>query len=281
VGAMPLRGPGTWALAALLTAISPPAWLAPAAGQDKAPADLTAEQIVEKNVAARGGLDAWRKIQTMAWSGHIRTGNDSGPSVEFVFEQKRPNKTRFEITSGNEKTLQVFDGTRGWRIGAALGGAPVLRRFTPLEVRFARAAQGIDGLLIDHQARGIAVTLEGTEEIEGRSTYRLNVTLPSGSTRRVWINRQTFLEVKHERQTRTRTRADGTSSVFYRNYRAIDGLKMPLTIESAAHDGKPAEKMEIDNVTLNPSLSDAHFERPDLPQRRKEPPELQSALPPP
>ncbi len=42
------------------------------AGEPDIAPGLTAAQIVEKNVAARGGLDAWRKIQTMAWVGSCR-----------------------------------------------------------------------------------------------------------------------------------------------------------------------------------------------------------------
>src|ERR1700680_1312874 len=41
---------------------------------------LSAEQIVERHVAARGGLQAWRAVQTLAVSGTMDAG--SGDSVE-------------------------------------------------------------------------------------------------------------------------------------------------------------------------------------------------------
>jgi hypothetical protein len=242
-------------------------------------ADLTAEQIVEKSVAARGGLDAWRKIQTMTWSGHIETGNPSTSSVEFVLEQKRPNKTRFETTSPAEKTVRLFDGTHGWKVVPVGGGSRVLRRFTPLELRSARDAQGIDGLLIDYEARGSTMALEGTDDIEGRKAYRLNVRLSSGSMRRVWVDAQTFLEVKHERQTRAVNGGVGSVSVFYRDYCTIGGVRLPLTIESVRGSVAGAAKMVIDSVTLNPSLSDAHFGRPDATPRVNRAPMLRSQSP--
>ena len=37
--------------------------------------ELSAAQIVEKNIAVRGGLEAWHNIQTMVWIGHIETAN--------------------------------------------------------------------------------------------------------------------------------------------------------------------------------------------------------------
>src|ERR1700720_2586823 len=50
-----------------------------AAGGKTAPPNLTAQQIVEKHVAARGGLQAWRAVQTMSWSGKMDAG--AGDSV--------------------------------------------------------------------------------------------------------------------------------------------------------------------------------------------------------
>lgn len=269
---MSLRGLGAWALAGLTSAA------VAAAGAD-AVATLTADRIVEKNVAARGGLEAWRKVQTMAWTGHLETDNPSAPMRPFVLEYKRPNKSRFEITGEHEKSVRVFDGAAGWKMRTSSSVAPSVKPYNPLEVRSAHDAQGIDGLLIDHQAKGIEVSLEGTDDIEGRRAYRLNVKLPSGSMRHVWVDAQTFLEVKSDHESHA-PRGGGIVSVFYRNYRTIDGLQMPMTIETDAPNAKMVEKVVIDAVTLNPSLSDAHFERPAPVERRHAAPGLRSGSPP-
>jgi len=56
---------------------------------------LSAEQIIEKNITARGGLDAWRKVQSMVWVGHIESANAPAPNLPFVLVQQHPNKSRF------------------------------------------------------------------------------------------------------------------------------------------------------------------------------------------
>jgi outer membrane lipoprotein-sorting protein len=269
---MSMRGLGAWALAGLVSA-------AAAAGEADSAPTLTADQIVEKNVAARGGLEAWRKIRTMVWTGRIQTGNPSAPTVPFVLEYKRPNKMRFEIKADHEKSVRVFDGTAGWRARTSSSGAPTVKPYSPLELRSARDAQGIGGLLIDHQTRGIKVALEGTDEVEGHRAYRLAVTLASGSTRHVWVDAQTFLDLKYDRESHASGGSTGTASVFYRNYRTIDGLQIPMTMETGAEGGNAAEKMVIDDVTLNPSLSDAHFEKPNALQGHKTQRGLRSAFP--
>jgi len=38
------------------------------ADEGQAPARLTADQIVEKSIAAKGGLQQWRAVQTMSFT---------------------------------------------------------------------------------------------------------------------------------------------------------------------------------------------------------------------
>jgi hypothetical protein len=251
-------------VASLLTA-------AAVAGEVGTAQNLTVEQIVEENVAARGGLEAWRKVQTMVWDGYVETGNPAAPITRFVYEWKRPNKMRSEITVAHEKSLYVFNGAAGWKVSPSDTGAPALRRYTRSELRSARDAQGIDGLLIDHQARGIEVALDGLDQIEGHSTYRLNVTLPSGARRRVWVDAQTFLEFKSEREPNPARGHIAPAPVYYRSYQRVDGLVVPRTIETEPRGATAAHTMVIEDVTLNPSLSGAHFERPDLPRKDRTP----------
>lgn len=234
------------------------------AGKPVVAAELTAAQIVEKNVAARGGLEAWRKIQSMVWVGHIERTHANAPNLPFVLELKRPNKTRFEIKAQNQTAVRVFDGSHGWKQHPAASGKPELQPYTAEELRFAGEGQGIDGPLMDHQAKGIAVALDGVDEVEGRKAYRLNVKLPSGARHHIWIDAQTFLDVKYDRQSRDALGRPGTMLVFYRNYKTIDGIEVPLMIESGADTTKATDRMVIDKLVLNPQLPDQLFAKPGI-----------------
>ncbi len=227
--------------------------------------ELSAPQIVEKNIAARGGLEAWRKIQTMVWVGHIESAHGPAPELPFVLLQKRPNKTHFEIKAQNQVALRVYDGTHGWKLRSLGNGKPELQPYTAEELSFAHDGQGIDGPLVDYQAKGVAVALDGVDEVEGRKAYRLSVKLPSGVAHHVWIDAQTFLDVKYDRESRNNFGQSGKLSVFYRNYKTIEGLQIPLTIESSGDMAKGTDKMVIDKVVLNPPLEDMLFAKPEIP----------------
>jgi hypothetical protein len=241
-----------------------------AAGKAPAP-QLSTDEIIEKNAAARGGLDAWRQVRTMIWVGHIESAHAPMPSMQFVLQQERPNKTRFEINAMGEKTVRVFDGTHGWKANAGHDGRPQVRPYTIEELRYAQGAQGIDGPLIDHTAKGIEVTLEGLDEIEGRRAYRLELRLASGELDRLWIDATSFLDIRYDR---TPAGAAGGAtrvvSTRCRDYKTFDGLQIPSVIETGASagPGSAPDRMVIERVVVNPPLDKRTFANPAASQGR-------------
>jgi len=59
----------------------------------------------------------------------------------------------------------------------------------------------------------------------------------------------------------------GRLAMFYRNYKTIEGVQIPLMIESGVDVAKASDKMVIDKVTLNPQLDEMTFAKPNIPGR--------------
>lgn len=245
------------------------ACLAPLVHAQAAPA-LTAAEIVQKNANARGGLEAWQRLQTMAWTGYVESGTKPGRKLQFLLEQKRPNKTRFELITDGQRSIRLYDGTGGWKLRPnPSNGRPDLSRYSDDELRFARGAQVIDGPLMDYVAKGGIVAVEGTGLAEGRSVYILDVKLPSGGNHRVWVDAETFLEVRHDRQVRSVLGQEGMVTVLFRGYREFEGVTLPTRIETGGGIGESANRLVIERVALNPELDDRMFARPDMPVSRR------------
>ena len=242
------------------------------AGPKATVASLSVQQIIQRNVAARGGLERWRACGTMAWVGQIESAHAPVPNMHFTLEQQRPNKTRFEVDALGRKTVRVFDGTQGWKLRAAQNGIrPDAQPFAAEELKFARAGQGIDGPLIDAAAKGNLVTLEGLDEIEGHPAYRLEVRLFAGKRDRRWIDAKSFLDIRCDRVV------DGPGpaglprkvvSLLYRDYKTFEGLKMPTIIETSGDAHSPPARMVIERVLLNPPLDSWAFVNPATPRSR-------------
>jgi hypothetical protein len=251
---------GAATIAAGLVAVASAFGCAPAA-------KLTAAEIVAKNVAARGGLDAWRKVETMVWMGHVESAHAPAPRMQFKLEQKRPNKTRLQINALGENSVRVFDGVHGWKLRRT-GGRPEAQPYTPQELRFAQAGHGIEGPLIDYAAKGNSVTLESVEDVGERKAYHLNVRLAKGGNEDVWVDTKTYLDIRYDRMAEGPAGAPRQVSVNYGDYRGVEGLQILFLIETGGGQGTTPDKMQIEGVVLNAPLDDSIFENPAAPHPR-------------
>ena len=259
------------------------------------PAMMSAEQIVERNISARGGLDAWRRIKSMSLMGRIDAGKqrpDGGRiamlnspraraelkaelnksafgkggqvasekiiQLPFRMDLKRPLKSRLEISFQGDTAVQVYDGSQGWKLRPYLGRREV-EPYSETEGRIASEQQALDGPLVDYAAKGTKVALEGSERLEGHNTYRLKLTFRNGEVRRLWVDAKTFLDVKIEGAPR---RFDGKMrpvATYFHDYRTVDGVKVPFLLETRVEGVRDSEKIAIETVVLNPALEDSRF----------------------
>jgi hypothetical protein len=283
------------------------ACMAEAGAAAPAQAKFSAAEVVTKNVAARGGLQAWREVQTMSLTGKTGAGGNQRatlkvptqgeatvgaqktdqPAVQprrvdevylpFLLELARPHKMRFELQFAGQTALQVYDGANGWKLRPYLNRLDV-EPYTADEMKAAARESELDGALIDYAAKGTRIESDGMEKVEDRDTYKLKLTLKSGAVIHVWVDAQTFLETKIEGQPR---RLDGIShpvEIYYRDYRNVNGLEIPFVLETRVlpvtktamglrDTPVPPEKTLIEKVVINPKFDAALFSKPASPTK--------------
>ncbi len=259
---------------------------------------LSADEVVARNVQARGGLKAWRAVQTLSWSGKMGAGGNQrtplpvqvpgkGPNkltvpprpkeeaqLPFQMDMERVRKVRLELQFNGQTAVQVYDGTNGWKVRPYLNRHDV-EPFTDDELKTAAEQSDLDGLLVDYAAKGEKVELEGMEKVEDHDAYKLKVSLKDGRTVHVWIDARTFLEAKMEGTPR---RLDGKMhpvEIYYRDFRAVHGLQIPFVLETRvlplSAPGKavrethvPPEQIVIEKVEVNPKFDASRFSKPTV-----------------
>lgn len=228
-----------------------------------APANFSAEQVVEKNVAARGGLAAWRGVQTLTLEGQVDAGGKPSHSLPYVLKQKRPHLSRLEIIFKDQVSLQVYDGKQGWKLRPFLNRIEV-EAYTPEEARQAVAADDLDGALIDYAAKGNQVSLAGTESVEGHPAYKLAVKHHDGGVHHVWVDAGSFLELKAEGEKRKLDGRPHDVSIYFRDWKSEHGLMIAHTTDTVVEATKqPAPyRMTITKVSVNDVLDDKLFQKP-------------------
>src|SRR5688572_5619877 len=174
--------------AALLLALG----AAPAAAQ-------TADEIIEKHLAAMGGREALGRIRTRISTGSITLTTAVGPvsgSVESF--AKAPNRSRTLITldltafgAGKIVNDQRFDGTTGFIIDTLNGD----REITGSQLEVLRNS-AFPTAWLDYRTRDLAISLSGKESLGDRPAFVLETTPKVGPRVRSWVDAETFMLLK-------------------------------------------------------------------------------------
>jgi outer membrane lipoprotein-sorting protein len=270
-----------------------------AAESNASASSLSVAQIVEKHAAARGGLTAWRAVQTLSITGKLDAGTgDSvarsrtlalqgvGASVKraeraaaqtgadpnkgaaqvqlpFRLEMQRPHKSRLEVDFAGKTAVQVYDGENGWKVRPFLNRDDV-EPFTADEAASEGSKPDLDGPLVDYAAKGTQVALEATEPVDGHKAYKLKLTMKNGDVRHIWIDAQSFLDVKVEGSPH---RMDGKMRsvwIYQRDFRSVQGLMVPYLYETAVEGITQRHRMLVESVKVNPALDATRFVKPQV-----------------
>src|SRR5437016_161096 len=262
--ALPMRSPALFLMSLLAGASLTPAL---AAGALRAPpAGVSLSQIVEKHVAARGGVKAWHAVQTLAVSGKLDAGTGdsvtrsitmarqgAGASARrgeraaaeaavkgtaerqvqlpFRLEMKRPRKSRLEIDFAGKTAVQVYDGQQGWKLRPYLNRDDV-EPFTAEEAKSEEAKADLEPPLVDYAAKGSQVAVEGMEPVDGQDAYKLKLTLKNGDVQHIWIDAKSFLDVKVEGLPRRMHGKIRAGWLNQRDFRSVHGVMVPYLYET-------------------------------------------------
>jgi outer membrane protein assembly factor BamB len=226
-----------------------------------AAADLTAEQIVERYVAARGGAERWRKLESLRMTGTYSAFSEESP---FTLLRQRGDLFRLEFSLFGAPAIRARDGEGPWGQHALL--FPEAGRIDegPYKTQFERES-AFGPVLLDWQERGVAIERVGSGEINGLQTLDLAVTLADGQKETWHLDPVTFLEVAVDSQVMDFTQLPEPilQRAFYADFREVEGLVLPFRIDWEFN--ARLESMSVDSAELNPPIDEAAFAAPPPP----------------
>jgi len=217
----------------------------------------TVDEIIAKNIQARGGLDKIKSLQSLRESGKIAIG---GFRAAFVEENKRPFKVREEQILQGMVGVDAYDGKTAWHI------VPWEGRKDP-DLISADDRKGlvedadIEGPLVDYKNKDHRAEYVGHDPVEGTDCYKIKLTLATGDVQYHYIDTDTFLELKVENEMNVRGTIRYTET-YYGDYEKVDGLYFPFAMESGAKGDSERVKLTVDKIVVNPALPDSRFAMP-------------------
>jgi len=224
---------------------------------------LSADQIVAKAIAARGGADKIKAVQSQKISGKIAFGPDAeGP---FFVEYKRPGKMHMEFSIAGQTMVRVYNGNgSGWIINPFSDGDKGVQPMSGDELKNISDESDFDGPLVDYQAKGNKIEFDGTEDIDGKSAYRIKLTTKTGNVRFYSYDAESFLLAQWGGSRTDQGKTIYVASLF-RDYRDVHGLKYAFQIDSGSPRSPVVQQITVEKIDLDLPLDESAFLRPTGP----------------
>jgi outer membrane lipoprotein-sorting protein len=218
----------------------------------------TVDELLAKNVEAKGGLAKIKALKTQRATGKAI----GGPGMEFPFVMvgKRPDHVRMEFVVQGMTGIQAYDGKTAWTSMPFMGKKDP-EVMPPEDAKAFIEQADFDGPLMDYKEKGHTIELAGKEQVEGADAYKLKVTLKNGEVRYYYLDAETYLEVKVEAKRMVRgSEVEGES--YMGDYKDVGGLMMAHSIESGMKGAPQRQKLVLEKIELNPDLDDTLFSMP-------------------
>ena len=184
----------------------------------------------------------------------IPDDNVSGP-LKIVAKAPGSLRLTMDIT-GYGLVETVLDGSQGWEKNPDAGVHAMSK--TDLA-----DAQRDHDFYREVRLKELYSKIEtaGRDKIEGRSVYVLEATPAAGSAEKLYFDAESGLLVKHDFERVTLEDGIVQFEMLLRDYREVDGVKYPFTIEQRAPDNTMIFKFtEIKN---NAPLEETAFAKPE------------------
>jgi len=225
---------------------------------------MTADQLVAKNVEAKGGADALRALQSLRVTGKMLV-NQGQLELAYAETKKRPGAVRTEITLQGMTMVQAYDGTEGWKI-SPFQGRKDPEKMSADDAKGLIEAAEVDGPLVDWKEKGSAVEYLGTEDVDGTLAHKLKVTRKNGDVSFVFLDPDHFLEIRILSQ-RVERGAQVETETDLSDYEKINGVFVPFSVESGNKGGSDKQKIILEKAEGNVPLDDAAFRFPTNPSK--------------
>jgi hypothetical protein len=224
----------------------------------------TADEIVEKHLAALGGRAAMGKLKSRSIKGTISVTTPVGElagTIETLNQE--PNKQRtlvqLDLTAvglGKVTQDQRFDGTTGYVIDTLQGN----RDITGDQLEGMKNGS-FPNPFLNYKQAGATVELAPKEKVGARDAYVLVFKPKVGPSARQYVDAETFLPIKQVVKINVpQVGGDVEQTTEFSDFKDVDGVKVPFQVKTSS--SIQTITVKVTQVEHNTQIDQTLFSKP-------------------
>ena len=214
----------------------------------------TADEIVNKHIEAIGGLENWKKVNSMVLTG---TMSVQGMSLDVITTVLHNKGSRQDINAMGMNNYQILTPTAGWSF-FPIQGQQAPEAMTADDVKEGQTDLDAQGSLIDYKAKGHTVELIGKEDVDGTECFKLKLALKTGKTETYFIDPKTYYIVKLV-SIKKANGQEAEVSTGLSNYQKLpEGIVVAMSVSVPFGPGVNFDYI-ISKVEVNKAIDEAIF----------------------
>src|SRR5215217_739724 len=237
----------------IVAALSTPAIFAQGTNQP------TVDELVGKNIEAKGGAAALNSLQTLRSTGKMLV-QQGQIELGYLQTKKRPDEVRTEASLQGMTQIEAYDGKEGWKVSPFFGRKDP-ERMSADDVKALVEDNEMDGPLADWKAQGSTVEYLGTEDVDGTPAHKVKVVRKNGDVSLVYLDPDHFLEIRIVTQ-RVRHGAYEEVETDLGDYEKAGGVFIPTSIEVGRKGARDKQVVVVDKLEANVPVDDTMFHFP-------------------
>ncbi|WP_395767356.1 outer membrane lipoprotein-sorting protein [Aquirufa sp.] len=216
------------------------------------------EEVLSKHQTAMGSPEKWSSVKSLVMKNKFSV---QGMDIESKSSVLVGKGFRTEVEVMGAKIITAINGDSGWMLRPAMMGGTGEPEIMPADqVKMSASQKNIGSALIIAKKEGDTIELISKEKLDGADVYLLKVNKANGDESQVYVSASTYFIVKVVGKVKVNGQ-DVESEVVYSNYKAVDGLFFPHSMETASPMGG---MMTVDTVSIeiNPAIDEKIFAKP-------------------
>ncbi|MEM6316983.1 MAG: insulinase family protein [Bacteroidota bacterium] len=212
-------------------------------------ADMTAQQVLDKYIAAIGGKDKLMAVKDLSMS---MEADVMGQKIAMSIVQKSPGMVYQSSSSPMGKQESILNGDKG-KVMMGTQSMPM----PPEQVASAKE-QAILFTEMQFDKLGYEAKLVGTENVNGANAFVIETTSPSGQKQTLFFDTKTNLKIKESSSVKGPNGQLQNVSTDLSDYQEVNGILFPFSRKLVGAAPIPLD-LKVTEIKVNSGVSDDMF----------------------